>query len=227
MNSFVPAHVSLNGVIWHKQWFIEVPWKWLRRDLGFLNSFSFFFFFFYFFIFIVFYEKQQTISTGDDSDERVQSMLVGSKKETSWKQKKWCFAKIVQSGNCSSFRRSVPLDYKSSAKRLYLDQKRSKVTCLHTMRGEQWLDALQVYPLNRGKQLVMEVLLLWASPWALIEKRGCILSACLVQLLVTVGCSEVQVPMHTASSRAEFVLMGRIWFLIQVLGQVTSSVKWG
>jgi len=34
-------------------------------------------------MFVAVYEQQQTISTGDDSDERVQSMLVGSKKETS------------------------------------------------------------------------------------------------------------------------------------------------
>lgn len=38
---------------------------------------------------------------------------------------------------------------------------------------------------------------------------------------------EVQIPTLTAAGKAEFMLMGRVWFLTQDLGQVTSSVKWG
>lgn len=39
--------------------------------------------------------------------------------------------------------------------------------------------------------------------------------------------SEVRIPMHTAAGKAECVLVGRVWFLTQDLGQVNSSVKWG
>ena len=76
----------------------------------------------------------------------------------------------------------------------------------------------------------MVALPLGVPSWALIEKRVCIcmLLACLIQLLVMVlGCREVQIPMHTEAGKAEFVSMGRVWFLTQVFGQVTSSVKWG
>lgn len=38
---------------------------------------------------------------------------------------------------------------------------------------------------------------------------------------------EVQIPVHAVAGKAEFMLMGRVWFLTQDLGQVTSSVKWG
>lgn len=76
----------------------------------------------------------------------------------------------------------------------------------------------------------MVALPLGVSSWALIEKRVCIciLLVCLIQLLVMIlGCSEVQIPMYIAAGKADFMLMARVWFLTQDLGQVISSVKLG
>lgn len=38
---------------------------------------------------------------------------------------------------------------------------------------------------------------------------------------------EVQIPVHTAAGKAAFMLVGRVWFPTQDLGQVISSVTWG
>lgn len=75
----------------------------------------------------------------------------------------------------------------------------------------------------------MVALSLGVPSWALIENRGyiCALLPCLVQLLVMIlGCSGVQIPVQATAGKAEFMMMGRAWFLLQDLGQVSLTVKY-